>query len=96
MRIKFKCSASDLPVLEEVRTVYGSVKDDRFIISFDRFESNAEYPKMSLCREIHCGEDLDRAIQTFGSIQTSLGLNGYANLVPDDNTSLIDSKWFWS
>lgn len=94
MRIRFMAKGlknAELPVLMESYGMTGYVKDGKFVIEFGINDDLIRFK-----RETNTEEEIEKASQTFRSIQTSLALNGYANLVAGEQTSLIDEDWEYS
>lgn len=89
MRIRYKSVKTAFPVLSEVKSMTGYIKDGIFIIAFGLGDDREVLFRKTVFDE----EDSSRAIQAFNSVQTSLGLNGYANLVAGEMTALLNEDW---
>ena len=91
MKIKFEKPDCQFPVLLAVDEVSGSMTVRMFRIEF--YSKRTRYV---LSRELNGEEDAKKAERTFNDIQSSLALDGYANLVAGEITSLINYDWEWS
>lgn len=90
MRIRYEAKGRDFPILEEVTCVDAVFHAGTLSIDFQFATRN----KLTLMKHnLNSAEEYERAVQTFRSIQTSLALNGYANLVVGEQTALIDNEW---
>ena len=101
MRIRIKREQDDFPKVLEVVEMEGTHlqvqnSDNLFIMTFYVFsvyETPGCYKRIYLKHPVSDDKDYERAAQTFSSVQTSLTLNGYANLVAGEQTALIDDEW---
>lgn len=89
MRIKLKFENSEFPVLIAVTKMTAVLDVSGFKIIFETPERKC----YKLIGDISTPEKVQHCYDVFRSIQTSLGLNGYANLCPDEQTSLIGTDW---
>lgn len=89
MRIKLKFANSEFPVLIEVMKMTAVLDVTGFQIIFEAMEGKC----YRLTGDISTPEAVQHCYDVFRSIQTSLGQNGYANLCPEEQTSLIGEEW---
>lgn len=97
MRIRYKAGEDDFTTLVGVTKMTAEVGDGDFAMVFEVPQRSdfCEYGigKVVFRREADSAETYEKAAQTFRSVQTSLALNGYANLVIGETTALIGDEW---
>lgn len=79
MRVKFQEYGMEFPTLLAVTKVTAYQGDDVFKIIFHCGEDK----KLIISKRIFGENDVAKARKTFASIQTSLGLSGYVNLIDE-------------
>lgn len=97
MRIKFVNPYGSTPYPTLLSVAEMCIEFDGYIVEicFRCLETFMPYKTYVLYRETVDTADAEKAIQTFKEIQSSLALNGYANLVEGEQTSLIGEGWKW-
>lgn len=97
MRVRYKAGEDDFATLVEVTKMTAEVGDSDFAMAFELPQRSdfceCGIGKIVFRREADSAETYERAAQTFRSVQTSLALNGYANLVVGETTALIGNEW---
>lgn len=95
MRVRYKAGEDDFATLVEVTKMTAEVGeyDSNFAMVFEAPQHSCGIGKIVFRREADSAETYERAVQTFRSVQTSLALNGYANLVVGESTALIGNEW---
>ena len=88
MRIKLKLG-SEFPMLVEVTKMLAVLDTTGFKIIFEAMEGKC----YQLTGDISTPEAVQHCYDVFRNIQTTLGLNGYVNLCPEEQTSLIGEDW---
>ena len=91
---KFRGLTAKFPTITEVNSMTGYVVNDMFAMRF------VVYNNKEFVIEFRCtinndeAESYEKAVHTFESVQASLALDGYANLMIGEKTSLLNDKWW--